>query len=290
MITVFADNKEIPVNMVEFSDGALTFKLDELPENPKYISVNVCPTTPVYRIREELRLVVSCIENFYGCVMLQGLPFTTYLNLPYLPYSRADRVFEKGNPNGLKMFLLSLSEIGWFDEINVCDIHNKDAVDNIGNEYDLLNLHIIEKPQLECFRQSIPHDFDTKYDIVLAVDKGAVMKSQTIAEYLNVPVFNCGKERDISTGKVIKSTLPDIDFTGKVVLIPDDIGDGLFSFIKIAEQLKAAGAKQVDLYVTHLIASKGLDVLKGLVDNVYCYQTVANYVNKLDVTNFNLNK
>jgi ribose-phosphate pyrophosphokinase len=52
------------------------------------------------------------------------------------------------------------------------------------------------------------------------------------------------------------------------------IGDGLFSFIKIAEQLKAAGAKQVDLYVTHLIASKGLDVLKGLVDNVYCYQTV----------------
>jgi hypothetical protein len=62
MITVFADNKEIPVNMVEFSDGALTFKLDELPENPKYISVNVCPTTPVYRIRlEELRLVVSCL-------------------------------------------------------------------------------------------------------------------------------------------------------------------------------------------------------------------------------------
>ena len=33
MITVFADNKEIPVNMVEFSDGALTFKLDELPDN-----------------------------------------------------------------------------------------------------------------------------------------------------------------------------------------------------------------------------------------------------------------
>jgi phosphoribosylpyrophosphate synthetase len=121
------------------------------------------------------------------------------------------------------MFLLSLEEIGWFDEINVCDIHNKDLLLIIlAMKYDLLNLHIIEKPQLECFRQSIPHDFNTKYDIVLAVDKGAVMKSQTIAEYLNVPVFNCGKERDISTGKVIKSTLPDIDFTGKVVLIPDD--------------------------------------------------------------------
>ncbi|AHK11210.1 hypothetical protein S14_101 [Shewanella sp. phage 1/4] len=33
MITVFANNKQVPVRMVEFSDGAITFKLDELPKN-----------------------------------------------------------------------------------------------------------------------------------------------------------------------------------------------------------------------------------------------------------------
>jgi ribose-phosphate pyrophosphokinase len=282
MITVFADNKEIPVNMVEFSDEALTFKLDQLPENPKYISVNVCPTTPVYRVLEELRLIAGCL---FERKFTYNIPL--YLNLPYLPYGRADRMFEKGNPVGLKMFLWGLEEIGGFDVINVCDVHNKSAVDSICDKYSL-NLNIIEKPQLECFRQSIPHDFNTKYDIVLAPDKGAVMKSQTIAEYLNVPVFNCGKERDISTGKVIKSTLPDIDFTGKVVLIPDDLMDGGYTFIKLAEQLKTAGAKQVDLYVTHMIGAKGLDSLKGLIDNVYCYQTVGKYLNKQDITNFNL--
>ncbi len=37
MITVFSDNKEIPVNKVEFSDGAITYKLDELKPNARYI-------------------------------------------------------------------------------------------------------------------------------------------------------------------------------------------------------------------------------------------------------------
>ncbi|AHK11507.1 ribose-phosphate pyrophosphokinase [Shewanella sp. phage 1/40] len=284
MITVFANNKQVPVRMVEFSDGAITFKLDELPENPKYISVNVCPTTPVYRIREELRLVVSCIENFYGCVMLQGQPFMTQLNLPYLGYGRADRVFEKGNPSPLYDFLQDIGKFG-FSEVNCCDIHNNNNCLDIGG-----CPNVIEKPQLECFKQSLPHDFNTDYDIVLAPDKGAVLKAQSIAAHLEVDIYNCGKERDISTGKVIKSTLPDIDFTGKVVLIPDDLMDGGYTFIKLAEQLKTAGAKQVDLYVTHMIGAKGLDSLKGLIDNVYCYQTVGKYLNKQDITNFNLNK
>lgn len=285
MVTVFADNKEIPVNMVEFSDGALTFKLDELPDNPRYISVNVCPTTPVYRVLEELNTLIGC----FGELDLHLGGTNYYLNLPYLPYGRADRVFEKGNPNSLKMFLLSLNELGWFDEINVCDIHNKSSVDDICDEYEL-NLNIVEKSQLECFKSSVTHDFNTKYDMVLAPDKGAVTKAQTIADHLGTPVYNCGKERDISTGKVIKTLLPDVDFTGKVVLIPDDLMDGGFTFYALAKLLKDAGAKQVDLYVTHMIGAKGLDSLKGLIDNVYCYNTVGGYLTKQDVTNFNLNK
>lgn len=284
MITVFADNKEIPVNMIEFSDGALTFKLDKLPENPRYISVNVCPTTPVYRIREEIRLVVSCIENFYGCVMLQGQKFSTILNLPYLGYGRADRVFEKGNPSPLYDFLQDLNSFG-FTEVLCSDIHNNNCL-NIGSVPN-----IIEKSQLECFKQSIPHDFNTKYDIVLAPDKGAIDKAASIADHLEVDVYNCGKERDISTGKIIKTLLPsDVDFTGKVVLIPDDLLDYGGTFISLAKALKEVGAKQVDLYITHMIGAKGLDSLKGLINNVYCYHTVGKYLNKQDITNFNLGK
>ena len=52
MIRVSCNNKDIPVNKVTFSDGAFTFKVDELPEKPDYIWVVVDPSTPVFKIRE----------------------------------------------------------------------------------------------------------------------------------------------------------------------------------------------------------------------------------------------
>lgn len=281
MIKVFSNNKEIPTNRLEFSDGAITFKLDGLPDDARYISVKVCPTTPVNIIREELLLIVECIYELgqEGYFTRGNVPL--YLDMPYLPYGRADRKFEQGNPVPLKSFLYTLEGIGGFDEIYVCDIHNKKGIEGF-------DLNIIEKTQLECYKASLPQGFNTDYDIILAPDKGSVYKAAEIANHLEVAVRNCGKERDMSTGKIIRSTLPEgVDFQGKVVLIPDDLCDGGYTFIKLAEQVKAAGAKQVDLYVTHLIASKGLDVFKGLVDNIYCHHTVSNYVNMQEVWTYN---
>lgn len=278
MIRVSANNKEIPVNMVKFSDGAFTYKLDSLPENLDYIWVVVRPNTPVHLVREEVEMICSCIENFYGSCISE---LEAYLSLEYLPYARADRVFEKGNPSPLYDFLVWLDRKR-FSKIYVNDIHNTKVLE----EYRVDN--IIEKPQLQCFKESLSYGYNTNYDIVISPDKGSRDKARTIAYHLEADIFNCEKERDISTGKIIKSLLPDgVDFSGKVVLIPDDILDGGFTFIKLAELLKDAGAKQVDLYVTHLIASKGIDIFKGLVDNIYCYHTVGNYINKQNVNDFN---
>ena len=56
---------------------------------------------------------------------------------------------------------------------------------------------------------------------------------------------------------------------GRTAIITDDICDGGYTFIKVAEQLKAKGASKVILFVTHGIFSKGLDVFEGLIDHVY---------------------
>ena len=37
MITVFSDNKEIKTNYVLFSDGAITYKIEGLAANPRYM-------------------------------------------------------------------------------------------------------------------------------------------------------------------------------------------------------------------------------------------------------------
>lgn len=280
MLHLFSDNKSININPVEFSDGAITYKLEGLPENPRYLCITVNPKTPVYRIREELSILLDSL-------MLEGSVYNAqlYLHMAYLPYGRADRQFEKGNPEPLSNFLSWLSSVGKgiINNIMVCDIHNISAV-----EGKLGGINLIQKTQLECFKDSLPLNFNGKYDIVLAPDKGSVDKAATIAEYLKLPVYNCEKERDISTGKILRSTLPEgVEIKGKKVLIPDDIFDGGYTFIKLAEQLKEMGAEQVDLYITHLIAAKGLGGLKGLVDNIYYHHVIGNYIDRKEVWEYN---
>ena len=276
-VKLFSDNKEIPVNMLEFSDGAITFKVDELPKNPKYISIHVCPTTPVYRIREEIDLLDDAVSRQSDWNHESRI----VLNLPYLAYGRADRIFEKGNGSPLYEFLCWLDTKN-FDEVFICDIHNSKAM------LEHPDLRYTEISQLECFKNSLPFDFNTKYDFVLALDKGSVEKAKTIACYLDVDVYNCGKERDMSTGKIIRSTLPEgVDFTDKVVLIPDDLCDGNYTFYSLSKMLKERGVKQVDLYVTHMIGSKGLENLKGLIDNIYCHHVVGKYLTKEEVWRYN---
>lgn len=273
-IKIMSDNKEISVNMLEFSDGALTCKLEGLSEEPKYIAVNVLPDTHAYRVREELEIVLDAIRhNTKGYSNL-------IINIDYLPYARADRKFEEGNGIPLLNFLDWLrSKYRTNVNINICDIHNPKVL----KQYP----YIYNKPQLQCFKESVAFDFETKYDYIVAPDKGAVEKANTFAEHFETEIGYCEKVRDVSTGKIIKSELPPLDFKDKVVLIPDDLFDYGGTFIKLAEQLKYAGAKQVDLYVTHLIAAGGLAKCKGLIDNIYCYHTVSNYVNKEDVRIFN---
>lgn len=278
MITVSADNKDIPVNMVEFSDGAITFKLDSLPEQPRYIWIVVDPSTPVYRVREEISLVCSCIENFYGESIAD---MKVYLSLEYLPYSRADRVFEKGNPSPLFDFLVWLDSIR-FSKIFVNDIHNAKILE----EYRVDNL--IEKSQLQCFKESLSQSWNNDYDIVVAPDFGATLKAKTIADHLKVGCTYANKKRDVSTGRLTTMNLPEYGFEGKVVLIPDDIADQAGTHMWLADLLKEAGAKRVDLYVTHAILPKGLQKLKeSNIDKLIVYQTVGGYINKQNVSDFN---
>ena len=56
------------------------------------------------------------------------------------------------------------------------------------------------------------------------------------------------------------------------VLVVDDIGDGMGTFIPLAEELKKSNSAVLpDVYVTHGIFSKGLDILTGLYGKVFTY-------------------
>lgn len=292
-VSIIVDNVAVPVKVIKFSDGGTNIKL-EVPEYlvkyppSTYYSISVEPITPVDNYLWEIVQAVDAIERTFGKVFKRE-----FLYLPYLPHGRADRVFEHGNGFPLKLFL---DAVCWmFNEIFLTDPHSDfyKGYEDERNRNQLLNKDFfVVTPQHQCFIEVAGKDIKSG-DVLIAPDKGAWNKIYKLQQALDKRmiatfVVEAGKKRDIKTGRVIETTLPDdVDIKGKVAWIVDDIGDGLGTFIPLAEKLKEAGVKQVNLYVTHLIASKGLDILKGKVDTLYAYQVIGNYINRIDIENFN---
>ena len=272
MIQLIVNNEEVKIKWVMFSDGALTCKIIDMPKNPTQISVSVSTRTPVADIREEVDLVMSALNEQYA-----GTTADVTLMLPYLPYARADRVFEEGNPHPLAMFLNWLSTYN-FDKIYMEDVHNTDII----NEYfGHLPIEIIEQHQLAA-----TYAHREKPDYILAPDKGALKKAQALANTLDVPLITATKVRDLSTGKIMNVTLDYKPTKNSRVFIVDDILDGGGTFIPLAKTLKEEYNCHVALYVTHLIAAKGLDILEG-IDTLYYHNIIRNYVSREDIIIFN---
>jgi ribose-phosphate pyrophosphokinase len=280
MISIIADNQTIPVKWVEFSDGALTCLVDKsILKAKKYITLFVNPTTPCKQIIEEISLIKDALSE----IRLNWNSLDTNLYIPYLPYARADRVFEKGNPLPLEIFLSKLSSF-MFDSITTCDVHNEEFLQNYFLNSSSTS-HFNLQPQLKCLTTTIPKEI--KFNCVVAPDKGAVKKASTVANYYNSLLIFADKIRDVSTGK-IKSIDINVDsvIPTSNVLICDDICDGGGTFIPIAKKLKEKGCG-ISLYVTHMIGSKGLDIFKDSIDSIYYYHIVGNYINPSHILEFN---
>ena len=286
MITVKADGKDIPVNYHKFSDGAITFKLDQLPEDPKEIEISVDPRTEVRHVREELTLIIDCLELSHLMTAECALSCPVKLVMPYMPYGRADRVFEAGNGEPLVDFLAWIDKLSAISIVETCDPHNVEAVSDHLNS--TRSVEIIS--QLHCLGSALDRQATSTtsvWDVVLAPDKGAIDKAQTIADYYNIPCVPASKTRDKTTGKILSLDLPEYDFTDKKVLIPDDIWDGGGTFIGLAHLLREEGSSQVEVYVTHLIASRGLDGVRRHIDRLYYYQIVGEHITEDRVKSFN---
>lgn len=284
MIKIYADNQEVSIDWITFSDGARTCKVDaeKIKNTERYISYAVDPATDVFEVEPLLRLV----HNAVWCVDTQNRP-KFHLYLPYLPYGRADRVFEEGNPEPLGSFITNIAEMG-FSEINLVDPHNEEYIDTFAVHNQQVKFNI--KPQEDAFVEAVKtHSFNPlhtkRWDYIVAPDKGARHKAERLSEKLNTPILTATKIRDMTTGR-ISSIEFDCDLPrGARVIIVDDICDGGGTFVPLIESLVKAN-NTVDLYITHMIGSRGLAIFSDL-DQLYCYQIAGNFLNKMDIADFN---
>lgn len=290
-VRLLINGENVPLKQLTFSDGASTIQLLEQPllslnKASNYYSITVEPSTPVDRYLTELILLKSAIDNTYTSALWnKGI-----VNLLYLPYGRADRVFENGDAAPLDSFFETLSEVFSNNEIILHDPHSAAYVRAI-RQY---GLDIREITQAALFKDNPASELFKEGDVLIAPDKGSLDKifkiQQTLSyhEDIKPTIIEAGKTRDLGTGRVTGTTLPDnIDLTGTTCWIIDDIADGGGTFIPLAEKLREAGAAKVILYVTHGIFAKGLEPFKGIIDEIYVNQIIVNYISKADLDAFN---
>lgn len=268
MITINADLSDVPVEWHEYSDGALTCKVSpKVLEATNYITLKVDPKTPAHKVIPELELVLGAL--YYLGVEVSDDTMLN-LSLPYLPYARAN-IVEEGSPNAFQQFAANLYNmhacIGGFNNIELRDPRLDEEV----LDYYFNDLPVSILSQWDCFSQSVMIDYPD-WDCVMAVSQSREDRAEEIANKLDIPLL-------------FSNSLPNKYDT---VLICGDILDDGEDFLELVKDLDQLYCP-TDIYVTHLIASKGLDIFGEMVDNILYHQIVGNSgITHADIDEFNV--
>lgn len=232
----------MPINITLFPDNtSQVWKLTNLNEADNEVRWDFSHEGEFMQLAQLKDLI-----DFYG--------HKTILCIKYLPYGRQDKEISNSTTFALCSFANSLNYLQ-FDEVIIHDPHSTIALDLIKNSVAKYPIDTLQKVIEMTGSQSICYP-----------DKGAVSKYADIYRNLTGSFFLYGdKVRDPATGNITHYELKgNIDFLCKnnKVLIVDDICDGGMTFKLLAKDLLATGAKEVNLFVTHGIFSKGLKTLR----------------------------
>ena len=194
-------------------------------------------------------------ENFYDC--------NIFLNLPYIPHARQDRVKNEEDVFTLKYFCEVINSLN-FTTVWVRDAHSNVSLALLNNVH--------EEPVSNYVMEAI---MKSDAEVLFFPDEGAMKR---YSGGFQMPYAFGMKKRDWETGKILGLDIINAEaVVDKDVLIVDDICSKGGTFYHSAKALKAAGAKSVSLYVTHCegtITAGDLAASDGLVDHVYTTKSI----------------
>lgn len=227
MIAIFKRNKVYHAEFTNFSDGAVATSLARVPVDKEPFAILVSPLTPVAMVRDVLEQAIDALYE------LDILKYCTSINIPYLPYARADRVFKPGDSNPLKTFVnwvAYIVDLYNLPKLSILEPHNFNAVPRVFQNYF----------EVETLAECIDPAEYRHITSVIAPDAGALERAQQVADRLGVNVSVVAeKRRDMSNGKIVAYDLKIQGDVGVQPLVVDDIIDGGRTFLELADALKA---------------------------------------------------
>lgn len=171
--------------------------------------------------------------------------------VPFLPYARQDKEINNELTFALRTFLKVISLT--YARLVVLDVHSQDLLKELAPTF--LNIEPISQ---------IAHAVeDCDADLFCYPDSGAETRYGHL--FIKAPKVVLEKTRDQVTGSINGIKLAEGFYphhvAGKKILIVDDICDGGRTFIEAAKLLYSHGAADVNLYTSHGIYSKGVQII-----------------------------
>lgn len=171
------------------------------------------------------------------------------LIIPYVPYSRQDRVCCPGEALSIKVFSKLINSMS-LENVYVIDAHSDVTPALINNCVNIPNHQFVD----EFIQKNIKSNF-----FLVSPDSGANKKINYLYEALSessknkvIGIVKCDKNRDLKTRKIKNiEVLTNHDIKGSTCLIVDDICSYGNTFILLSEELRKSGVNNVSLFVTH---------------------------------------
>lgn len=249
----------IEIEQNHFPDGTLNLKyeLNSLSKNIAPINIKW-----FYENDGELFTIICLAKKFAD--------HKKFLNMPYCPHARMDRIKKDEDTFTLKYFCEIINSLN-FDKVYIEDIHSPVALALLEN---VINLSPITKINY------IINSLKDKDLLLFFPDEGAMKR---YADELNKEYAFGIKKRDWSSGKILGLELMNKDLVeNRNVLIIDDICSTGGTFYHSANALKKAGAKNIYLYITHAentMVKGPMYNTEGLIEKIYTTESIFNIEN-----------
>ena len=238
----------VVIDQLSYPDNTLLMHLPEKLENGLIIWN--------YENDAELFTII-CIRKHY-----KHLPMSLYM--PYMPHARMDRVKNPTDVFTLKYFCETINDLEFFA------VYIEDPHSNV-SEALLNNVQVVTaQAHIEDAIEKIADE-----DFVMCYpDEGAMKRYSGM---VGKPYSFGVKRRNWEDGKIegLDLMYPEV-VADKNVLIVDDICSRGGTFYHTAKALKAAGAKDVYLYVTHceMTIFNGDLLTSGLVKKIFTTNSI----------------
>jgi len=186
------------------------------------------------------------------------------LHLPHFPGARQDRLNADGDLLFTAKSVANMINQRGFRSVWVVDPHS-DVVTALVD-----NARVVSA--LDCLVSCTDAQIKGRWAGIIAPDGGAEKRALQVATYLEVPLYQAWKNRDVATGNISGFGCQEIPPSDKPYLMVDDLCDGGGTFLGLAGEIP--DGIRLDLYVSHGLFTKGIEGLSMAFGEIYTTDSI----------------